>query len=191
MLGNDWTSRQWRKAMVEQYPYLLPRDYITDEPFANFGYTYVVGELDLPEGWFDLFLQCCEDIKEPLAKADRLDRFRFIQIKEKWGSMRLYAKGATEEVLNILHKYEFLSQQVCCVCGEPAAYQTLSYICPFCSEHIDEYRVTKEDCVKLTPKTKYTYRHWTSNGVEIPELDCSSEWNRYLKSIDWEDTANA
>ena len=31
---------------------------------------YIRGEYELPDGWFRLFLQMCEDIREPLKKAD-------------------------------------------------------------------------------------------------------------------------
>ena len=69
MLGDNWSSRQLRKALTEEYPYLLPRKMTTGEVHSDYDYQFIVGEYDLPEGWMELFLQCCEDLKEPLVKV--------------------------------------------------------------------------------------------------------------------------
>jgi hypothetical protein len=116
-LDEGWSSRQLRKALVEEYPYLQPRKAMTGEVHPDYDYQYIVGEYDLPEGWMQLFLQACEDIREPLEKAGDLEKFRFLQVKEKYGQMRLYHSGAADEVCDILSKYEFLSEQVCSECG--------------------------------------------------------------------------
>ena len=90
MLGEDWNSRRLRKALIEEYPYLQPRNVWNDEISEDYDYEYILGEYDLPEGWMKLFLQMCEDIREPLVKANYLNEFRFSQLKEKYGSMRVY-----------------------------------------------------------------------------------------------------
>ena len=82
--GEDWNSRRLRKALIKEYPYLQPRNVWTDKIAEDYDYEYILGEHDLPEGWFELFLQMCEDIKEPLIKADYLNEFRFSQLKEKY-----------------------------------------------------------------------------------------------------------
>ena len=106
----DWVERQINKKLCEQFPYLVPRNVFTDKIPEDYDYDYIRGEYELPDGWFDLFLQMCEDIKQPLVDANYLEKFRFSQIKEKYGTMRCYVFGAPEEVHNILHKYEYLSQ---------------------------------------------------------------------------------
>lgn len=187
MLGEDWNSRRLRKALIEEYPYLQPRNVWTDKIPADYDYEYILGELDLPEGWIDLFLQMCEDIREPLIRADYLDKFRFSQIKEKYGSMRAYTFGATREVNDIISKYEFLSQQVCCVCGKPATTRTYDWVCPYCFEHIKDSGENLEDCEVIDINTSYTKRTWSVEGNEETTVDCASEWERYLKRIDYTD----
>lgn len=189
MLGEDWSSRQLRKTLTEEYPYLLPKSMTTGEVYPDYDYTYIVGEYDLPEGWLKLFLQCCEDIKEPLSRAGDLDKFRFMQVKEKYGSLRMYTNGATKEVHDILDKYEFLSQQVCCVCGKPAAVMTYGWICPYCAEHVMDSRTNIDDSELIEIKTSYVRKTWSAAGTTETVIDCSDEWQRYLNSIGYKENA--
>lgn len=187
MLGEDCGSRQLRKALIEEYPYLQPRNVCTDKISEDYDYEYILGEHDLPEGWLELFLQMCEDIKEPLIKAEYLDKFRFSQLKEKYGSMRVYTFGATREVNDIISKYEFLSQQVCCVCGKPATTQTYDWICPYCFDHVKDSGETLENCKVLYIETSYIRRTWSAEGHTETIVDCRDEWERYLKRIGYKD----
>lgn len=186
-LTDDWHSRQVRKTLIEEYPYLLPRNVFTDEVHKDYDYTYINGEYNLPDGWFELFLQCCEDIREPLIKANLLDKFRFTQIKEKFGSMRLYNSGATKEVQDILYKYEFLSEQVCSVCGKPAKVLTSGYICPYCEEHVRGSMENVDTTELIDIKTSYVKESWSDEGTIKETVDCSDEWERYLKRIGYEE----
>lgn len=188
--GEDWSSRQLRKALIEEYPYLQPRAMTTGEVHHDYDYQYIVGEHDLPEGWMQLFLQCCEDLKEPLIRAGNLDTFRFLQVKEKWGRMTLYTQGATNEVQDIIDKYAFLSQQVCSVCGKPATVMTYGYVCPYCSKHVRGSMTTVEDAEIIEIKTSYVKERWLPKDGNIKRfIDCSDEWNRYLKRIEYTDEA--
>ena len=190
MLSDGWSSRQLRKALTEEYPYLLPRKMTTGEVHSDYDYQFIVGEYDLPEGWMELFLQCCEDLKEPLVKADYLDKFRFTQVKEKYGRMTLYTYGATEEVLDIIDKYAFLSQQVCSVCGKPASVMTYGYVCPYCSEHVRGSMENVDDAEIIETKTSYIQERWSLKDGNIKRfVDCSDEWNRYLRRIDYKENA--
>lgn len=183
-LGEDWSSRQLRKTLIEEYPYLQPRNVFSGKIPEDFDYQYIKGEYDLPDGWLELFLQCCSDIKEPLVKADYLNKFMFTQIKEKYGSMRMYNYGAPKEVHDILSKYEFLSQQVCCVCGKPAIAMTRGWICPYCDAHLQEELgefVKEADPVEI--KTSYIRKTYHDGITVETVIDCSDEWDRYLKRI--------
>ena len=187
MLGEDWNSRRLRKALIEAYPYLQPRNVFTDKIPEDYDYEYILGEHDLPEGWFELFLQMCEDLREPLAKADYLDKFRFSQIKEKFGSMRAYTFGATREVQNIIAKYEFLSTQVCCVCGKSATVRTYDWTCPYCFEHVKYSNENLDDCAVIDPKTSYTRLVYSAGVTTETTIDCTDEWNRYLARINYQE----
>lgn len=64
--------------------------------------------------------------------------YRIEQIKEKYGSLRWYSMGDTEEIHNIINKYETISYNTCIVCGKPAKYITKGWICPYCEEHVPD-----------------------------------------------------
>ena len=183
MPNGEISSKEIRRQLTNRYPYLLPRRLTDNKVPSDYDYEYVLGEGSLPSGWFPLFLQCCEDILGPLKDDGDEHRFRFLQIKEKYGSMRLYNNGASGKVLGILDKYEFLSQQVCTVCGKPATVMTSGYICPYCSEHVRGTMANVDDSELIELQTSYVKKIWSPDGITDYEVDCSDEWNRYLKRI--------
>lgn len=176
-----------RKALIDKYPYLQARHIVSDKIPDDNAYDHIRGEWELPDGWMQLFLQVCEDIYEPLKMAGCLDTFRFSQIKEKYGSMRMYSFGAPEAVLSILDKYEFLSMQVCCMCGKPATATTCDWICPYCDEH-SKYAVEHfcEQTKSINIQTYYTRRVFSGDNCTETTIDCTDEWNRYLARISTE-----
>lgn len=185
MFDKELFTKEERKALVEQFPYLLPRKLTTGEVSADYDFDYIRGEWEIPTGWMQLFLQACEDILEPLKAANALDIFRFSQIKEKYGQLRMYTFDAPKEVQLILDKYEFLSEQVCCTCGKPAVAMTRGWICPYCQEHLEkelkaEY-ITECDPINVT--TGFYRTTWHGNDKVKTYIDCSDEWTRYLERV--------
>lgn len=61
--------------------------------------------------------------------------YRIQQIKEKFGQLRWYAYGDTEDTLKIISKYEDISERTCIICGKEATYRSTGWVCPFCEEH--------------------------------------------------------
>jgi hypothetical protein len=189
MSGKNTLTIDERKQLIEKYPYLIPRTMYNGEVHPDYDYNHIVGEWDLPKGWFELFLQCCEDIYKPLEDAGCLDSFRFLQVKEKFGQMRLYHCDASEEACDIISKYEFLSEQVCCVCGKHAVATTRGWICPYCDEHIKTYTDRGEIVDSLEIETDYHRVRYSGDETQESVIDCSDEWNRYLKRIECVDEA--
>ncbi len=132
------------KALCEKYPFLKWYGdplYMGYEEKHELDYHYT-WEDEVPEGWRKTFCpQMWDELKEILAKADYIDKFRFVQIKEKYGQLRLYWQGAPNEIWDEVNdweeKYLKLSEQVCIGCGKPAEYMSLCWISPWC-----------EDCAK-------------------------------------------
>lgn len=155
------------KELVERHPYLLPRNVFSDEIRGDYDYDYTWYD-DIPEGWriaFGEFL--LDDLREALVETNYLDRFRFFDIKEKYGSLRLYCNGAPQEVYDVLHKYEFISQHVCIYCGKPHAcvIDYYGWYLPVCSECWDKKNKEREEKGYMTK----TYEE-VSNGdsCELP-----------------------
>ena len=133
------------KELVEKYPFLswygnpLFKGYTEED--ISYQYTW---EDELPEGWKKAFCpQMWDELKAILEKANYVNDFRFCQIKEKYGTLRLYHSGAPESIYDELEawecKYEDLSEQICINCGKPAKYMTTGWISFFCEDCIKDY----------------------------------------------------
>ena len=167
-------SKEENKALCDRYPFLIPWNrwsgkriteakdggYWPGKPDTIPEYDYEYTELDdMPDGWRIAFgEQMCDEIREALIEDDDLERYRVVQIKEKYGSLRWYDNGVkvNSRVHDIIRKYEHISARTCVVCGEPATRITLGWISPFCDEcclncgngrsvDIDEYFREDED----------------------------------------------
>lgn len=160
----------------------MPRNVWTDEIIEDYDYSFTYAD-DIPQGWKKLFLQMCEDIRQPLIDADYLDKFRFSQVKEKYGSLRAYTFGHPESVDKILMKYEHISQYVCNVCGRPAAYETSGYILPWCIDcWKDKVRHENGEFIEWSPILTIE-RFTKENGRQEEKIDCSDEWDRLFSVL--------
>ena len=97
-------------------------------------------ELDsMPDGWRKAFgIQMCKEIKQALKEINYLRKYRIMQIKEKYGSLRWYDAGNNIEIQNIIDKYERISAKTCINCGKPAKYISRGWISPYCENCIDK-----------------------------------------------------
>lgn len=133
------------KKLCKRYPFLIPRNRWTGEiawvkrgkcKDWHWHQRYAYTELDaMPDGWRAVFgEQLCEELREELIKVNYLDKYRIMQIKEKFGGLRWYDNGNTKEGYEILHKYEELSYKTCIDCGRPATKISVGWISPFCDK---------------------------------------------------------
>ena len=135
------------KELKERYPFLIPRNRFTDkvcdssdmteEEYENWS------ELDyMPDGWRKAFgEQMCEEIYQALLKKggeEAVNKYRIIQIKEKWGYLHWYDSGGNTEIDKIIGKYEDISSVTCIRCGKPATKISKGWISPFCDDCADE-----------------------------------------------------
>ena len=152
-------TKEQNKALCDKYPFLIPRNVwsgmrITEAqnggfwpgdpeavPDPPYDYEYTALD-DMPDGWRIAFgEQMCEEIKQELLRAGGekfLNEYYPTQIKEKYGGLRWYDNGFTEEGFDIISKYEKLSERTCIVCGKPAKWITCGWIMPFCDDCIDK-----------------------------------------------------
>ena len=151
----------WKnKELCRRFPFLIPwnrwsgklitecqgggRGYWPGDPDKIPDYDWSYTELDdMPDGWRKAFgEQMCEEIREALIEDDDLYRYRIVQCKEKYGSLRWYNNGTKigSRVPDIERKYEDMSARICIKCGKPATRITMGWISPFCDECCpDEY----------------------------------------------------
>ena len=118
------------------------------------GYSYT--EYDaIEDGWKNAFGKALSDDIKLAGKLSRERLHKHLswkkmiqwqQIKEKWGHLCLYASG-TQEILDVLNKYEELSKKHCIHCGRSTKYKTTGYMLYLCENCFDEY--IKSNC-KIT-----------------------------------------
>ena len=104
-------------------------------------------ELDAMEpGWRKAFgIQMCKDIRRQLIKERKLFKWRIVQLKEKFGGIRLYSNFASDELYDIIDKYEQISYKTCGVCGKPATKISKGWIYPYCDDCIGDRNFTEID----------------------------------------------
>jgi hypothetical protein len=180
----DWAADkiEEEKQILEKYPFLKARTVKGDiDTKAEFP----MMELEIPNGWEKLFYQMCDDIKPILEQNNLMDKFYFIQVKEKYDELRCYTNDIEPSSIRvILQKYEYLSKFVCVNCGKPAEFVTFGYIISLC-----------KDCLnKHMPANNYTNLQFIDTyevvgfDIETKEqhtetISVKEEWERYLKNV--------
>ena len=177
------------KKLIKKFPFLQPRSVWTDKIDEEYDYSYINGLGDLPNGWERLFLLFCKHLKEELDKFDFTNKFRFSQIKEKYGSMRLYNNGYPRDsrVSELGYIFEHLSTYICEYCGEPAKYETPGWITEECESCYKEHYLTQyqenKNKYRLSRKNFYVKIIGYENGKKYTKkYDCHSYWKEYLKT---------
>jgi uncharacterized Zn-finger protein len=69
--------------------------------------------IEVEDGWYDVLYRLCTRL---VALKDIGD-FRFFQIKEKFGDLRIYANGTTQEAYGLIDMAEQESSKTCEYCG--------------------------------------------------------------------------
>ena len=187
MINVDEMIKEYNKELVEEYPFLLPRNVWTDELDKDYDYSYTLLDC-VPDGWVDLFLQMCEDLKKQLIEDNFLENFRFTQIKEKWGKLQLYNFGCSKKANRILDNYTYISQFVCYRCGKPAKlYDILHYTLPYCKDCLREQKkeVAKRSYNKkpirkigTSYKRYYISKRYFSDHTLKEKIDTKDIWRR-------------
>jgi hypothetical protein len=124
----------WRRELVEAYADLFrPAGHPPRAP----GWPWV------GDGWRDLLERACVRIRAAIRADDAAASFGFSQIKEKFGTLRIYAEGAlspevdalVEEAIDLA---EARSATTCEVCGEPGRLYGGGWLTTRCAAHAED-----------------------------------------------------
>lgn len=89
------------------------------------------------DGWFGLIWDLCEEI-DKMLKANNVEGFEVIQVKEKLGGLRFYCNNSTKEIDQAINKAEEKSYTICEVCGKPGKLRNDGWLSTLCAEHAKE-----------------------------------------------------
>ena len=128
------SRREVNRELCRRFPFLIPHNRWTDNIIEDWDFEYT--ELDsMPDGWRIAFgEQMCEELEQELEKIGKQDKWRIMQLKEKYGFLHLYANWYTENINKIISKYEDISKKICINCGEPATQISMGWISPYCDK---------------------------------------------------------
>lgn len=144
------------KRLIKKYYWLAPRYWWNNQIFKDYNYTFinwgVAPGWDKAYGWLYL-----KELGEAVKESGRKD-FSILQIKEKYGSHRVYCSGTTEKVHRIIDKYEHISENVCYYCGKEAPMTDTGWVLPqcfrcFCKVYRRNEKWYLENHMEETPKT--------------------------------------
>lgn len=80
--------------------------------------TLMVYGFTCDDGWYNLILGMCNNIQKLIDEKPRLyENFEIVQVKQKFGSLRVYFKHGTSDVGDIIAEAENESCKICEKCG--------------------------------------------------------------------------
>jgi len=131
-------TKKENKELVKRYPFLLPRNVWTDKVPEDYDYSYTLFD-EVPDMWRKKFgKQMLEELRDILVEGNYLKKYRFMQIKEKYGTLRMYSNSIPNSIWDKYQaweaKYEALSGAVCFFCGADSEGFTSGWILPACKE---------------------------------------------------------
>ena len=178
---NEVYSEKAIREICEEFPVLIPKR------VPDYDYTYLW--LEIPAGWYNLFLQMCGDIKPILEKYGLIDVFEFEQVKEKYNGLRCYHNLdyqnvlAYKEIEHIINKYEYMAQFVCTRCGDVATcVMNKGWISSYCDECIGDLKHL--DVLSEIEFEPYYIQLNFDNDERIEvKVSFEDEWNRYKNLI--------
>jgi len=108
------------KSIIDKYPHL----------FANVGQkgSPMCFGLEVGDGWAGVISTMCWIINQ----KDTSKTFRFDQIKEKFGLLRVYHSAGNEYMAGVVRMAEDISGSICEVCGQPGKQRKGGWIKTLC-----------------------------------------------------------
>ena len=183
------------KKLVKRYPWIALADW--NGNMVN-DYSYTMYD-DVPIGWKQAFGKIMlEEYREVLIRNHYLKEYQWVQVKEKYGTLRLYSNGAPEKVLMLESKYDYISGFFCISCGRMnSPLLTGGWVEPLCEDCYNK-RITRQrqwhekNCKGTFTYTPYKELKKNSQEIEmIVTYKCFSlERGEYEEKRDYSQTIN-
>lgn len=128
-------DRALEEKLVKDFPLTFFRDSNGREPWSMFG-------IETGNGWEPIIRKGAEKL-EPLLVAAKAAHpkdyeygyLRTTQLKEKYGTMRWYTSGVTDEMQKIISQVEKQSRTTCEQCGKKGKLRGRGWLYTACYEH--------------------------------------------------------
>jgi hypothetical protein len=93
------------------------------------------------DGWLGIISSMCEVLENHLKRMGKFEDFKFAQIKEKFGGLRIYTDGYSDDFIKgVIDMAERMSYKTCEVTGNPGFLcrkgTLLKTLCPQMAESL-------------------------------------------------------
>ena len=184
------------KKLIKKYPWLAFKDYGTNK----IDYSYI--HWGCTQGWDraygDMYLK---ELGEAVERCGRKHSFHIYEIKEKFGQHRVYCDIPSQEVADIVDKYEKLSENICVGCGKPDVpmINQNHWFLPTCDKcfklsirHWESY--TNSSNIKTDEEIEELYKNSICSDSTMPDsftrVFSYDENDKNTKTVDISETAN-
>lgn len=119
------------RKLVETFPLLY------GDRHKNMRETAMCWGFETGDGWFQLIWDLSEKLEAEIKKQPEEKRhfYRASQVKEKFGTLRFYMTGETDEMRKAIAQAEELSETTCETCGKPGKTNESGWLKTTCGEH--------------------------------------------------------
>lgn len=120
-----------QEKIFARFPWTRPDESDSRSPYTLF-------KLDCGDGWFQLLWDLFNEIELVYRSKNEDVNITIRQVKQKFGSLRVYMYDGLPEVYEIYAKYQKLSETVCEGCSIESSVQRRDYyfstLCDSCFE---------------------------------------------------------
>jgi len=121
-------NQELQQKLFDKYPLLFAQhDLDMKETCMCWG-------IETGDGWFDLIDTLCKTIQSYIT-LNHKPQVEFVQVKEKFGTLRVYTAGGDDIIHGMIWFAESLSGTICEVCGKPGHCNESGWIRCRCDEH--------------------------------------------------------
>jgi hypothetical protein len=90
--------------------------------------------LECSEGWYGVILDTFKKISAIVLREERTD-FRIVQVKEKFGGLRIYCNYFTHKIDEVITEAEEKAKKTCEICGSPGTLRKEGWRRTLCDVH--------------------------------------------------------
>ena len=117
-------KKKLEQKIFEDFPNLYSPEKSETETLMCFGF-------ECSDGWFDLIYRLSKDLNE---MEDLPEGFEIIQVKEKFGSLRVYPNYGNEKIYDRINQAEKEASETCEVCGKSGELREGGWMRTLCEE---------------------------------------------------------
>jgi len=124
-------KKEFEEKLIKDFPGLYA------DMYGDASKTCMAWGVEIGPGWYDLVYDLSAKLNAIIQTFPKeyAQNFRFSQIKEKLGGLRIHMTKTSPEMRELIHKAESDSYHICHRCGQPGKLVKASWLYTSCKEH--------------------------------------------------------